>query len=43
MQIHEAGQEGQVQKLPDDPKKIKATIALRAKALLAKIVAKLKK
>lgn len=43
MEIHKAGQEGQVPKLPQDPEKIRATIVLRAKALMAAIVAKLKK
>ena len=39
--IHKPGEP--VKKLPNEPEIIKATLTLRAKALVAKIVAKLKK
>jgi hypothetical protein len=39
--MHKPGEE--VKKLPQDPGKIQKVIALRAKALMAKIVEKLKK
>lgn len=41
MQLHKPGEE--VKKLPEDPQKIRDIIAERARALLAKIVQKLKK
>lgn len=41
MEIHRPGEE--VKKLPEDPKKIRAIITGRAKALLAKLVQKIKK
>lgn len=43
MEIHKMGEGEEIKKLPLDPKIAKATIATRAKALVAAIVAKLKK